>query len=158
MKRRTILKYGVIVALSLFLFYKGILPSWNTVHSDFANYYVSAKLIQTPSNLDSLYNDRWFQEQAVRLRVLEAVKFSPFPPVTACVMVPLTLFDLEAANRIWIIVNVLLFFPAIIVLKKITKWSSPLCMLFVLGSGLSLINNIKFGQLYWLMTVALLYS
>ncbi len=128
------------------------------MHSDFSNYFASAKLIQTNDNVDSLYNDQWFYRQAEKLGVPGAVKFSPFPPVTALVMMPLTFFSVETANRIWLIINVLLFIPAVVIIRKMTTLSWQLSSLFILASGLSLINNIKFGQIYWLMTVAVLYS
>ena len=92
------------------------------------------------------------------MEVTEAIKFSPFPPVTAFVMLPLTFFEVQTASRIWILFNVLLFLPAVIIIRRITSWGLPHSILFILASGLSLINNIRFGQVYWLMTVALLYS
>jgi hypothetical protein len=137
---------------------KGVIPAWQEVHSDFSNYFASAKLVQTHSNLDSLYNDKWFYRQAVKLDAPEAAKFSPFPPLTAFVMLPLTFFNIETANRLWIVINLLLFIPAILIIRKMTLWDWPLTLLFILASGLSLANNIKFGQIYWLMTIAVLYS
>lgn len=134
------------------------MPAWQNVNSDFSNYFASAKLIQAHADLDSLYNDKWFNQKAIALSVPGAVKFSPFPPVTAFVMLPLTFFNVETANRIWIIVNLLLFIPAVFVIRKMTSWSWYASLLFILAGGLSLINNIKFGQIYWLMTIAVLFS
>ncbi|MBS1683005.1 MAG: DUF2029 domain-containing protein [Bacteroidetes bacterium] len=152
------IKIIVLILLTGFVLLKGVVPAWNEVHSDFGNYYVSAKLISNHTNLDSLYNDAWFHEQAVRVGAPQAVKFSPFPPITAFVMVPLTFFKVKTANRIWIVVNLLLFLPAVFIIRKITSWDYPLSLFLILASGLSLINNIKFGQVYWLMTICLLFS
>ena len=155
---KEIATYLLIILLSTFVLTKGVIPAWQNVHSDFANYYVSAQLVHSGNNVDSLYNDMWFHQHAIKMGVAQAIKFSPFPPVTAFVMTPLTFFEVQTASRTWILFNVLLFLPAVIIIKKITSWNLPHSILFILASGLSLTNNIRFGQVYWLMTVALLYS
>jgi hypothetical protein len=137
---------------------KGVVPGWSKIHSDFSNYYVSAKLIYTHEPIDQLYNNDWFKQKAIQYGAPDPGKFSPFPPATAWVMVPLVGFSMLNAQRIFLVVNLLFFGLGIYVLTKITKWKGQYCALFILLSGFGLMNNFAFGQLYWIMTVAILSS
>jgi hypothetical protein len=151
-------EYAVLFALALFLFVKGVVPGWTKIHSDFSNYYVSAKLIYNQEPIDQLYNNDWFKQKAIQYGATEPGKFSPFPPATAWVMVPLAGFSMLNAQRIFLVVNLLFFGLGVYVLTKITKWKWQYCAIFILLSGLGLANNFAFGQLYWIMTVSILCS
>jgi hypothetical protein len=151
-------EYAVLFVLALFLFVKGVVPGWTKIHSDFSNYYVSAKLIYNQEPIDQLYNNDWFKQKAIQYGAPEPGKFSPFPPATAWVMVPLAGFSMLNAQRIFVVVNLLFFGLGIYAIKKITKWKWQYSTIFILLSGLGLVNNFAFGQLYWIMTVCILGS
>jgi hypothetical protein len=85
-------------------------PARMQMQSDFPNYYTSAKLVSTQANLDSLYNNRWFNEQIKKQGMEMEGKFSPFTPPTAFVMLPFVSLDPLTAKRTWMIVNILLIF------------------------------------------------
>ncbi len=150
MKR--VAEYLVLALLVIFLITKGMAPAWKVVHSDFANYYVSAKLVTSGESLDKLYDNLWFQERIKDQGINTPGKFSPFPPVTAWIMLPLTSFDALTAQRIFLFINLGFLFLGIILLQKITSWKITECGILVLGGGLSIINNFAFGQVYWIMT------
>ncbi len=150
--------YGLIAILVGAMFYKGVKPAWQRVNSDFGNYYVASKLVSERATLDSLYDDEWFHARGVDFGVPEAKKFSPFPPCTSWIMVPLTTFSALTAQRILTVINILLLFPGILLVRRFTGWSLTLSATVVFGSGLSLINNIAFGQIYWIMTVTGLWA
>ncbi len=137
---------------------KGISPGWNQVHSDFANYYVSSKLILEDESLDSLYDNEWFKQKIKDHGIQTQGKFSPFPPATAWLMIPLTTFNPLTAQRIFLIVNMVFTLAGIILLQKILHWKIHYCTLLIFGSGLSLANNFAFGQVYWIITFLILLS
>src|SRR5258705_14007039 len=99
----------LLVLLSVFQWKAGIIPGWK-MQSDFPNYYVSAKLVADGHRLDSIYDDAWFNLQLKEYRFEQQGKFSPFPPPTVFVMMPLTPFDPLTAKRIWMIINLVLLF------------------------------------------------
>ncbi len=144
--------------LLIFLFIRGVQPAWKEIHSDFANYYVSAKLVVRGESLDKLYNNEWFQEEIKGYGINTLGKFSPFPPITAWMMIPFTVFSPLQAQRIFTIINLIFLGLGIQMLKQLTGWRTRHCVLFVLGGGLSLVNNVAFGQVYWIMTVFILLS
>lgn len=137
---------------------KGVVPAWNKVHSDFANYYVSAKLIADKAPLENIYNNQWFQNKIKDYEIETLGKFSPFPPVTAWIMLPLTPFEPLTAQRIFTVINLIFIGIGVVVLKKLITWPVPQCALFILGCGLGLINNVAFGQVYLIMTASIMIS
>jgi len=150
--------YVLAILFAGLLLIKGIIPGWTRLHSDFSNYYVSAKLITDGVPLDHLYDNEWFQGKIKDYGIDTPGKFSPFPPITTFVMLPLTVFEPLTAQRIFTLINLLFVGIGIITLKKLTSWSTIAATLFLLGAGLGLINNIAFGQVYLIMTVFILFA
>lgn len=155
---KTLVIYVLLLIFSSLLLMKGVVPAWNKVHSDFANYYVSAKLISDKAPLENIYNNQWFQNKIQDYGIETLGKFSPFPPITSWVMLPLTPFEPLTAQRIFTIINLIFLAIGSVVLKKLINWPIMQCILFMLGCGLGLINNIAFGQVYLIMTVLIMIS
>lgn len=154
-------KFGGYLLLSFFsalLITKGILPAWQSVHSDFANYYVSAKLVADGVDLQNIYDNDWFQSKIKNYDINTPGKFSPFPPITAWLLLPIVSFEPLTAQRVFTLINILFIVVGVVVLKKITNWSLIQCATLLLGCGLGLVNNIAFGQVYLIMTVFILIA
>jgi len=155
---KPVAEYFILALLMTFSVIKGVVPGWKQVHSDFANYYVSSKLITENQSLDRLYDNAWFQQKINEQGIETVGKFSPFPPATAWMMLPLTSFSPLTAQRIFLIINLIFTLLGIILLQKIIHWKIHHCAMLVFGCGLSLTNNVAFGQVYWIMTVFTLFS
>ena len=153
-----IAEYLLLAVLTFFLVMKGVVPTWKEVHSDFANYYVSAKLVVAGEPLDKLYDNEWFQHKIIEYGIDTPGKFSPFPPVTCGIMLPLTFVDALTAQRIFMFINLIFILFGIVIIKDITAWKPIHCALLILGGGFSVVNNIAFGQIYWIMTIFILFS
>jgi hypothetical protein len=156
--REKIILYFLLIFFAGFLLVKGIFPAWSIVNSDFANYYVSAKLIVDKVPLDSLYDNAWFQNKIASYGIETPGKFSPFPPITAWLMMPLASLEPLTAQRVFTVVNLFFVLLGIGVLKKLTSWTTSQSALLLLSGGLSLTNNVAFGQVYLIMTVFILIS
>jgi len=133
------------VLLVAWLIIRGIVPAWNEPHSDFSNYYVSARLVLTHADLDSLYNNEWFHEQIVKEGVNTPGKFAPFPPITSWIMLPLAWLSPMQAQRTFLIFNVAFVFVCAYSWKKITGWTILQSILMVLAAGTGLTANLAFG-------------
>lgn len=153
----SIAKYILLSLLCLWLFVKGVIPAWNTVYSDFSNYYVSSCLVIEGGSLERLYDNEWFQEQIKAHGINQPGKFSPFPPLSAWIMLPLTFTDALSAMRIWVIINLALLGICIWLIQKLTSWNLTDAALLVLAAGNGLVNNINFGQVYLLIMAGMLY-
>lgn len=150
--------YFLAILFAGLLVVKGSIPGWTKLHSDFSNYYVSAKLVADNIPLEHLYNNDWFQSKIIEYGIDTPGKFSPFPPITAFIMLPITVFEPLTAQRIFTVINLIFVAIGVVVLRKLTSWPMITSTLFILGSGLGLINNIAFGQIYLIMTVFILLS
>lgn len=150
--------YLLIAGLVIFLFFKGIIPAWTRVNSDFANYYVSAKLIVSGESLNQLYNNEWFQQRIHDNGINTPGKFAPNPPLISWMMIPLSSLQPLQAQQAFTLINLIFLMFGIFILKEITHLTLTHSTLLILGGGLSLVNNFAFGQVYLIMTVFILLA
>ena len=115
----------LFVVLVTVLIARGILPAISTVGSDFPSYFTAAKLVADGGNVERLYDDSWFEGQMRRYQIGKpsAGKFSPFPPPTALLLVPVTRLEPLDALRVMTGVSVLCLIGSIILLTRILSWS-----------------------------------
>lgn len=144
--------------LLFWLLLRGVQPALTTLHSDFSNYYVSARLVSQGANLDSLYNNEWFQTEMVKAGATTQGKFAPFPPVTAWLMLPLSWMSPLTAQRLFTIINLSFLLICAWGWSEVTGWRLGSSLLIVLAGGASIANNLAFGQVYLIMTALLLWS
>jgi hypothetical protein len=157
--RQTVSQKILLLILSLFFIWKGLIPSVSKVHSDFPNYYLASKLYLEGEDLTKFYDNDWFGEQGKK-HDLEYVKFNPFPPITIFLMTPVASFSPIVAKRIWIAINLIILLLLIRSIQSITNWRWEYCGIIVLSTGFSLINSFYLGQFYLILTylIFLIYS
>ncbi len=149
-------QYGLCIVLAAILLYRGIVPAFTKVDTDFPNYYTSAKLLVQGTDLSRLYDDDWFQKQIYDLGMIQLGKFSPYPPVTAFVLTPLASFSPLVALRLWTLFNICLLVITALLLSKINGRGFAAAAVILLLSGHALFNNFRFGQFYLVLTVLVL--
>jgi hypothetical protein len=144
-------------ALILILAARGIVPAMSQVDTDFPNYFTAAKIVADGGNVDRLYDDSWFQGQMRHYRIGHTPpkgKFAPFPPPTALLLVPLAGLEPLNALRVMTAVSVLGLICSIILLAKILAWSRIDSAVFVLLSGYAVLNTLRYGQPYILVSLS----
>jgi hypothetical protein len=150
-------KYSLLALLTVHLVWRGLIPALTTVDTDFPNYYIAGRLV-LEGRFERAYDDGWFQEQ-IRSSGIEGMgKFSPYPPVTAFIMIPFAWLEPLNALRAWTIINLGVLLCTITLLSRMLNkdwlWSS----LVILLSGHALVNNFRFGQFYLVLTFLTLWS
>jgi hypothetical protein len=142
--------------LALLLVARGIVPALSKIDTDFPNYFTAAKIVADGGNVDRLYDDSWFQEQMRRYQIghTPGGKFTPFPPPTALLLVPLTGLEPLDALRVMTVVSVLCLICSTLLLAKILVWSRIDSTVFVLLSGYAVHNSLRFGQPYILVSLS----
>ncbi|QHT69635.1 DUF2029 domain-containing protein [Rhodocytophaga rosea] len=150
--------YILVCLLTLYTIWKGIIPAWKELNSDFPNYYLSSKIVLEGKDMHRLYEDAWFNQKLQELDLAEQGKFSPFPPATAFVMLPIASLKPLTAKRIWTICNICFLLLTIYFLQKITAWHWIFCALLILLTGQALLNNFRLGQLYLMVGCTLVFS
>jgi len=100
----------------------------------------------------------WFQTQMARFGFEHAGKFSPFPPPTALVLLPLAWLDPPTAFAVLTVVNIFALAACIWLFSSITGIRGEKAAALILAAGLAIINCLRFGQLYIILVLLLLFS
>ncbi len=137
---------------------RGMPPAGSQVQGDFANYYTAARIVADHGEVARLYEIPWFQEQMRRYRagIPAEGKFSPFPPPTALLLVPLTPLGPVNALRALTAMSVLCLIGSVLLLAKILKWTLLDAALLVLLSGYAISSAVRLGQPYILFSACCL--
>jgi hypothetical protein len=152
------LKIFALILLSIYLIWKGLIPGWTQIKTDFPNYYVAAKVIANGTELKKLYDDAWFQSKILSSGINADGKFSPFPPITGVVMLPISSLEPMQAKRVWLAMSLLFFIGSILLVRDLSGLSLLSSVLVMLIMGRALSNDIYFGQLYLFISFFLLFS
>ena len=118
------------------------------IDTDFPNYYTSAKLFLEGADVSQFYDDAWFAQQIRAQGIDVDGKFSPFPPLTVLVMTPLSGLPPLTALQVWTGFGILILGALFLVLKQMIAAPPMVIAGIILGSGIGLANNFRFGQWY----------
>jgi hypothetical protein len=140
----------LVMALAANVIVRGIVPASTRITSDFPNYFTAAKVVVVDrGNVERLYDIPWFQEQMRHYQVGTGEgKFSPFPPPTALLLVPLTPLAPLNALRVLTGVSVLCLIGSIVLLARVLAWSALDAAALVLLSGSAILGALRLGQPY----------
>src|SRR5579883_812123 len=147
-----IFQYILLSLLIIFVVWRGIIPAFTHLDTDFPNYYTASRLLLDGKDISRIYDSAWFLQQTNQFG-MEFGRFSPFPPITIFVMTPFAWASPLLALQMWTALNIILFVAAIRLLMKITQKDWLWCSLFMLSSGVALVNNFRFGQFYVILTL-----
>src|SRR5580704_15283600 len=100
----------IIVAAALAYFAgRGLPRAWQSLNTDFPNYYITARLLREGYSTTHLYEWIWLQRQKDRMGIRASdqpvVGFLPDTPFSALLVWPLTHWLPLTAKRIWIVFN-----------------------------------------------------
>jgi hypothetical protein len=116
-------QFSAILILAAVCAWKGVVPGWNEVSTDFANYYVSSRMIYEGEAMDSLYHDQWFKAKGLEYGAPQTQKFAPFPPITAFAALPFVWLEILPAQRVSLIVDLILLLGCISLVRRISGWN-----------------------------------
>ena len=140
----------LFTALVAFVAARGLVPAMSKIDSDFPGYFTAAKIVADGGPVERLYDDVWFQQQMRRYDFgsQRFGKFSPFPPPTALLLLPLARMQPLNALRIVTVASALCLAGSIFLLARILSLTWVESTVFILLSGYAVINTLRFGQPY----------
>jgi Glycosyltransferase family 87 len=158
-KTRTWMEILILSVLVAVFAWKGFVPAWRSLHTDFPNYYVAARLIARGDSLTRIYDWIWFQRQKDHAGVENrVVTFNPLTLYSALPLVPLTSFQPLSAKRYWLIVNLLFLGFSAFALHRMTNMSRVhIAILMLLGIE-PLRIHFLYGQFHIFVLVLLVLS
>lgn len=154
-----LLETALLAALALLLLWKGVLPAWKHLNTDFPNYYLVARLWREGYSLDRIYDWTWLQRVKDHWGLDQAlVGFAGLTPLSALPVAPLTFFSALAAKRIWIVVNLGLLAASVELMARSTMLGRRRVWIIALLAVFPLRTSFLFGQMHiavlFLMTLA----
>jgi len=148
-RRAFVVEAGPALLLSLLAVWKGLIPGWRVLNTDFPNYYVVARLIRAHYCLDRIYDWIWFQRIAGKFGINQhLVGFLGLTPFSALPIVPLSGLPVLEAKRIWIVFNIGMLAAAVHLLSRQTGLSYRRAWLITLCAVIPLRTSFLFGQMH----------
>ncbi len=147
---------ALLTFLLLLFFVRGFIPAWNHLDSDFANYYLAARLYREGYPIERVYEWTWFQRQKDHAGIdRPLVGFIPSTLTSALTILPLTSLSPLQANRSWLVISLGLLFLSAAFLKRITNlaWRRTGVLIFLAIAPLH--KNFLLGQVHVLMLLLL---
>jgi hypothetical protein len=146
----------ILAGLAALVLVRGVLPAFSAIRSDFPNYFTAAKIVADGGDTARLYDEAWFQEQMRRYAAGGSFtgKFSPFPPASALLLLPLTGLGALDALRVLTALSVAALAASVVLLARIIDWGPVVTGILVLLSGFALVNCLRNGQPYIIMSLS----
>ncbi len=154
--RATIFPVALEILLITFLVIRGLIPAFSAIDTDFPNYYTAGKIVLGGEDVDKMYDDAWFQGRINDQGIHQQGKFSPFPPATALLCVPLALLPPLSAIRVLTMINLLALVISSLALSRVAQIPFNTSRIITLLSGVGLANCFRFGQLYVLLSCCMI--
>lgn len=155
---RSAVEAGLFLLLSAVFLWKGLIPGWKLLNTDFPNYYVAARLVREHYCLDRIYEWIWFQRAANHFGVgHQLVGFLGLTPFSAFPIIPFASLPVLDAKRFWIVCNVALLAAAIELLKRQTGMGRGRAWVIALCAIVPLQTSFLFGQMH-ILVLALLVA
>lgn len=146
-----IIEWVVLLAGTAYLGGRSLPRAWQSLNTDFPNYYTVARLLREGCSTERVYEWIWIQRQKDHLGIRKAdqpiVGFVPLTPFSALPFLPLTYCAPLTAKHVWIILNLGLLAAVAGLLHSLTGllWRR-IGLLTVLN--LSMHRNLTYGQYY----------
>ena len=146
---------ALVLLITLFIL-KGLIPAWESLRSDFPNYYVVARLLREHYPLDRIYDWIWLQRVKDHWSVPQSlIGFVGLTPFSALPVLPLTWLDALEAKRVWLVLNLALLAASIYGMQRITSLGTLRVALIAFLAIIPLRNSFLLGQMH-LLVLALL--
>ena len=124
-------------------------PGWKSLHTDFPNYYLAARLYREGYPLARLYDWTWLQHEKHRFEIEQPlVGFVPLTPFSLLPMAPFAGLPPLQAKHIWLVLNLSCLALEWRLLVGLTALGRRRTLLLVLLAILPLRTNFLYGQYY----------
>lgn len=139
---------AALFVLVLYLCVHTMPRAWNSLVTDFPNYYLAAQLAHRDFDTSRMYEWQWLErEKDHRAIPVRIIGLAPITPFSTLFMWPLTPLRPLAAKRAWILFSLTLLVPIGFLLRSMTGLSyQRIALTFALSFPLH--RNFEFGQFY----------
>jgi hypothetical protein len=149
------LEWLLLLVFGAFLFAHTLPRAWNTLNTDFPNYYLAAQLQQDGYDTARAYEWRWLARQKDHREIdRPIVGLVPITPFSTLAVRPLTGLSPLAAKHVWTILQLALLLPIALALRRISgeHWRR---IALLIAACWPLHRNLEYGQ-YYILLLAML--
>jgi hypothetical protein len=141
------LEWTALALLVALFVWKGLVPAWRRLNTDFPNYYLAARLYRGGYPLERLYDWIWFQRQKDHAGIDQGlVGYGLLTPFSALVVAPLAPLSALAAKRCWLSINILLLAATILLLRTMTRLPARRIAIVAFLAVIPLRTCFEYGQ------------
>jgi len=121
----------------------------------FISYYTASVLLTQDKDVKLFYNDRWFSIQVGKIAPQIEEYYTPNPPTTAFLLLPLASYSYDDARLIWTVFNIIFVAGAILFIFWKERFSLQWAMVAILLTLIyqPLWANLEYGQVYGVLFV-----
>src|SRR5580658_6496566 len=139
---------ALAVLIGLFL-YRGFIPGWRSLSTDFRNYYVAAKIYREGTSVLRVYDFTWFQRQKDHAGVGPClVGFVPDTLLSALPIVPIARFSALTAKRLWMLFNLGLLTLIALAIHQLTRLGMRRVLIVMFLAIDPLAKSFLYGQMH----------
>ena len=147
-------EYTALLILAGVFLWRGFIPAWKTLNTDFVDYYLAARLYRQGYPLTQIYDWSWVQRQKDHAGIERPlVAFTSLTPFSMLPALPFTSLSPLSAKRGWLVVSLVLLALTACLLQRISKlgWRRVAILIFLA------IVPLRTGFLFGQQTVVLLF-
>ena len=145
--------------LACLFLWKGLLPGWRTLNTDFPNYYLVARLLREGYSLDRIYDWVWLQRIKDHWGIDQSlVGFAGLTPLSALPVWPIAGLAALTAKRVWLVANLFFLFGTVEALRNVTGLGRRRLWIFALLAVIPLRSSFLFGQMHILVLFLLVLA
>jgi hypothetical protein len=154
-----IAEYLLLVALVAIFIWRGFIPAWKSLNTDFPDYYLVARLYRQGYPLEQVYDWTWIQRQKDHAGIdRPIVAFALLTPFSLLPVLPLSSLPPLAAKHYWLLANLILLFLTAWLLSRVTSLGPRRIAILIFLAVIPLRTNFLYGQehvlLLFLLTLA----
>ncbi|HET9177667.1 MAG TPA: glycosyltransferase 87 family protein [Terriglobia bacterium] len=141
----------LLLLIGMFL-WRGFLPGWRSLKTDFPNYYLAARIYRQGLPLERVYDWTWFARQKDYSGIENPiVGFASLTLLSMLPVEPMASLPPLKAKRLWLIVNLIFLGLAILLLNQMSKLGLRRVMILTFLALDPLSINFLYGQMHVLV-------
>jgi hypothetical protein len=136
----------LLVLVGIFV-WRGFLPAWKTLKTDFPDYYLAARLYHQGWSLDQVYDWVWIQRQKDHAGIERPiVAFALLTPFSLLPALPFSSLSPLEAKHGWLLLNLIFLALAAVLLHRMSGLSARRITILIFLAIVPLRTNFLFGQ------------
>jgi hypothetical protein len=153
------LEHLLLLGLVGVFLWRGFVPAWKSLNTDFPDYYLAARLYRQGYSLEQIYDWTWIQRQKDHAGIQRPiVAFALLPPFSLLPVLPFSSLPPLSAKRCWLLVNLILLAVVGYLLHRMSQLGARRVAILMFLAVVPLRANFLYGQEHVLLLFLLTFA